>query len=107
MGTARPGFWATADHEAAKVFGRRFWKAFIVFRIARRVWLPVLLLVFVAAVAGILWLAPPASVPGWFRIPKVPEWGWLVLGTAVLFGLSLFFRPVRFFWSDVRLRLFP
>ena len=107
MGTARPGFWATADHEAAKVFGRRFWKGFIAFRIIRRVWVPVLVLLFVGAAAGFLWLSPPSGFRVEFRIPEIPEWGWWLAGTGVLIGLLHFLPSVRFFWVDLRYRFLP
>ena len=107
MGTAPRSFWLTADHQAAKEFGRRFWKAIVVFRIVRRVWLPCLVLVLLAGAAGLVLLSPPVSLTLGFRAPEIPDWGFWVAGIAVLSGLALFLRPVRWFIADLRFRFLP
>lgn len=107
MGTARPGFWGTADHQAAKEFGRRFWKAFVFFRIVRRVWVPLAAVAFVVLAAGILAFTPAARLASEIRLPEIPDWGFWVAGLAILFGLSFFVRPVRWFWVDLRYRILP
>ena len=106
MGTARPGFWGTADHQAAKEFGRRFWKAFVVFRIIRRVWLPVLAVLVVAAVAGMLVWSPPVSLTLGFRKPGIPDWLLWVAGIALLIGTPFLLPSVRFRASMIRYRIF-
>ncbi len=107
MGTARPGFWPTAEHEAAKMFGRRFWKVLVAFRLLRRVWVPLALLVFVAAGAGIIFLAPPVNPVLSVRVPEIPEWGFWLIGTGIVIGLAFIVRPVRWFLIDLRYRILP
>lgn len=99
MGTRTP-FFATADHAAAKQFGRRHYKLFVAFRFLRASWVVWAALLVVGGVSGFLLWSPELPTVE-IRIPPVPVWLWY--GLAALSGLVAFRIVVR---KSIRIRMF-
>jgi uncharacterized membrane protein affecting hemolysin expression len=86
---SRPfGFWTLADHESARVFGRRHWRWFVGFRILRHV-APVLLAL--ALVSGLVLAALWWAHSGLALVPQLRKLGlpvWALVAAPVS-GLAL------------------
>jgi len=97
------GFWAIADRESARVFGRRHWRWFVGIRILRSIRKPAVVGIGLLLVSGLaVWLVRSGFrietgyriAESGFRLGRIPDWIWVAV---LVSGLSLVLvrKPVR------------